>query len=71
MTVSNAGVITGPTNLEIYVANDDAAQQAQRVALYDASTGGNQLFEPEAIDAPIPNAPVDGQALRFTLTLNP
>ena len=71
MTVSNAGVITGPSNLEIYVASDGSAQRAQRVALYDASTGGNRLFDPEAIDTPIPAAPVEGQGFRFTLTLNP
>ena len=71
MTVSSAGVITGPANLEIYVASDGSAQRAQKVALYDASTGGNQLFEPQVIDATIPAAPVEGQGFRLTLTLNP
>ena len=55
----------------MYVASDGSAQRAQQVALYDASTGGNQLFEPDAIDATIPAAPVEGQGFRLTLTLNP
>ena len=70
MTVSNAGVITGPTNHPIYTANDATAQRAMRVALYDAASGGNELAEPEAITSP-PAAPVDGQEFRLTLTLNP
>ena len=70
MTVSSAGVITGPSNHEIYTANDGSAQQAQQVALYDAASGGNQLLSPEAITSP-PAAPVNGQAFRLTLTLNP
>ena len=70
MSVSNAGVITGPTNHEIYTADDASAVQATHVALYDAATGGNQLLEPEAITSP-PIAPVNGQAFRLTLTINP
>ena len=64
------GRITGPTNFEIYTAGTNSAQQAQQVALYSAATGGNQLFEPEAIDATIPDAPANGQAFRLSLTLN-
>ena len=71
MSVATDGVITGPADHPIYTADDDSAQRAQKVALYDAETGGNQLLEPEAIDATIPAAPVDGQEFRLTLTLNP
>ena len=70
MTVSNAGVITGPANHEIYTANDGSAVQATHVALYSAATGGIQYLEPEAITSP-PIAPVNGQAFRLTLTINP
>ena len=70
MSVSSAGVITGPTNLEIYTANDDSAQDAAQVGLYDAASGGNQIFTPENLDNDVP-APVNGQSFRLTLTLNP
>ena len=71
MTVSNSGVITGPANFQLYIASDDAAQRAQKLAIYDASTGGNQLVEPETISSPIPAAPTNGQALQMTITLSP
>ena len=70
MVVANTGVITGPTNLEIYEANDGSAQQAAKVALYDASSAGNQILEPEDIPSP-PDAPENGQSFRLTLTINP
>ena len=71
MSTSNAGVITGPANFEIYTANDGTAQRAQQNAVYDALTGGSQILEPEALTGTIPAAPVDGQAFRLTLTINP
>ena len=71
MSVSNAGVITGPANFEIYTADDATAQRAQQCALYDAAAGGGEVFEPEALTGTIPAAPVNGQAFRLSLTMNP
>ena len=70
-TISNAGVATGPADLEVYTANDGSAQAAAKCALYDAASGGNQLFGPEALTGNVPGAPANGQAFRITLTLNP
>ena len=69
MTVSAAGVLTGPANKQIYTANDGSAQRAMKVSLYDAATSGNQIAEPEDITSP-PIAPVDGQAFQLSLTLS-
>ena len=69
-TVSSAGVITGPTDLECWTASDARAQDPSKVALYDALTGGNQLFEPETLTTDVA-APANGQAVRISLTLNP
>lgn len=70
MAVSATGVIT-VARFEFYTANDASAQRAQKVSIYDAATGGNQLMTPEAIAATIPPAPENGQTLRLALTLNP
>ena len=70
MSVASTGVVTGPADLEIYEANDGSAQRAQKVALYDSRTGGNQLLTPEAITSP-PAAPINGQAFALTLTITP
>ena len=71
MSVANDGVVTGPTNLEIYTADDGSAQRAHQCALYDAAAAGNQILEPESLTGTVPAAPVDGQAFRLTLTMNP
>ena len=71
MTLSAAGVITGPANLGIYTASDSAAQRAQQCALYDAASSGNQLLQPENLTGTVPAAPVNGQEFRLSLTINP
>ena len=71
MAVSASGVITGPQNFGIYTANDDTAQQARKVSLYDAANGGNQILEPEALTGDVPAAPVNGQEFRLSLTIDP
>lgn len=67
-SVANNGNITGPANHPIYTADDDSAEQATHVAIYDAATGGNQLVTPGAITSP-PAAPVNGQQFRLSLTV--
>jgi len=72
MTVSSAGVITGPANLVIYTANDGTAQRAMKVGLFASGVRGTDdaILEPEAITTP-PAAPANGQDFRLSLTLNP
>ena len=70
LTVAATGIATGPTNHEIYTANDATAQDANRWALYDALTGGNQIYEPEDFSTDVA-APVNGQAVRLTPIFNP
>ena len=70
MTVSSAGVITGPTNLECWTASDASAQNPGQVALHDSLTGGDQIYEPEDLTTDVA-APASGQSVRLTLTLNP
>ena len=69
-TVAANGQAVGPTALDIYTANDGSAQDADQVALYDASTGGNQIFTPETLTTDV-GAPQNGQTFRLTLTLTP
>ena len=64
------GTTTLPTNLSIYTANDGSAQRAQKVGLYNSSSGADQLLEPEAITSP-PAAPISGQELQLTITITP
>lgn len=70
LTVAATGVATGPTNLEIYTASDASAQDADKFALYDAATGGNQIFEPETFSTDV-GAPANGQTVRLTPTFTP
>ena len=70
MSVSNAGVITGPANLELWTASDGSAQDPDQWAVYDAATGGNQIYEPEDFGTDV-SAPANGQAVRLTPTMNP
>lgn len=70
LTVAATGIATGPTNYEIYTANDATAQDANKWALYDALTGGNQIYEPEAFTTDIA-APASGQTARLTPIFNP
>ena len=70
LTVAATGIATGPTNLEIYTASDASAQNADKWALYDALTGGNQIYEPEDFTADVA-APANGQAVRLTPIFNP
>ena len=75
MAVSNAGVITSPANFGIYTADDNSAERAVKVGLYESAAGNDQLFEPENLDGvdtdDHPLAPVNGQEFRLSLTLNP
>lgn len=71
MSVSSAGVVTVTAPLDFYTADDDNAQDADKVALYMTMTGDNQLMEPENLTTDV-GAPTDGQTLRLTsLTFNP
>lgn len=59
------------SNVDVYTATDGSAQDADKVALYDAATGGNQLMEPETLTTDV-GAPALGQTFRLTtLTLTP
>ena len=58
--------------LLIYTANDASAQVAAQVALYSASTGGVQIYQPQNLTNPPALAPVSGQSFELTtVTLNP
>ena len=65
------GVVTTPDNFECWTASDGSAQRPMKFALYSALTGGNQVFEPEDLDATIPAAPADGQAYQASLSFGP
>lgn len=54
--------ITNSADLTVYTANDDAAQDATHVALFDAATGGNRLNDWTAITMDI-SAPTNGQSV--------
>ena len=68
---ATTGVVTFPTNLEIYTANDDSAQRAQRFNIMDAATGGSALLEDNAVITAPPLAPVNGQTFRMSITVTP
>ena len=70
LTVAATGIATGPTDFEIYTASDATAQDADQWALYDASTGGNQIYEPEDFTTDV-GAPGNGQTVRLTPIFNP
>lgn len=71
MTVGADGTITITTPIDVYTADDAAAQNADKIALYRTATGDDQLLEPEALTTDV-GAPVDGQTVRMTaLTFNP
>ena len=70
VSVAADGDATLPANLEIYTADDDSAQVAASANIYDAATGGNAYLDaPGELDAPLPGAPADGQALQVSLTV--
>ena len=71
MMVSNTGVVTFPANLAIYTATDSSAQRAQKVGLYNSSSGGDALMDPEVLTGTIPPAPERDQEFRLSLTINP
>ena len=70
LTVAATGIATGPTNFEIYTASDGSAQDADQWALYDAATGGSQIYEPQDFTTDIA-APANGQAARLTPIFEP
>ena len=71
-TISSAGIVTGTTPLQIYIADGANAQVAFKFSVWDASSGGNMLYEVENIDSPPATAPVDMQGFNLTnLTFNP
>lgn len=75
MNVGTGGVTTLPANLAIYTANDGSAQRASKVGLARDSDGSNALMTPEdienSISNPLPPAPINGQTLELSITLNP
>ena len=72
VTVAADGTATLPDNLELYTADDDSAQVITKVNIYDALTGGNAYLDaPGELDAPLPGAPADGQALQVSVTVTP
>ena len=70
MTVAATGVITLPVNLPLWTASDGSAQNPDQWAVYDALTGGAQVFEPQDFTTDVA-APGNGQAVRLTGVLNP
>ena len=64
-SVSGTGVLTVTTPLDVYTADDAAAQDADQAAMYDAATGGAQIYEPEDLTTDVA-APGDGQTFRLT-----
>ena len=71
MTVASDGAITVSAPIDVYAADDASAQDADQVGLYDAATGGDQIYEPEDLTTDV-GAPGDGQTVQLTaLTLNP
>ena len=70
LTIASTGIATGPTNFQIYTASDASAQDAGKWALYDALTGGSQIYEPEDFTTDV-GAPANGQAVRLTPIFNP
>ena len=71
MSVGSDGTITVSAPLDVYTATDATAQDADQVGLYDAATGGDQIYEPEDLTTDV-GAPDDGQTFQLSsLTLNP
>ena len=64
VSVSNAGVAT-IANLDVYTASDGNAQDADKVAIYDASSGGNLLYDIQDLNVDVA-APSNGQTFRLT-----
>ena len=71
MSVSSAGVLTGPTDFECWTASDGSAQNPDKWNLYTASTGGDAILSaPEGFSTDVA-APVNGQAVTLSITLTP
>ena len=71
MSVSSAGVLTGPADLECWTASDGSAQNPDQWNLYTALTGGDAILDgPEDLSTDVA-APVNGQAVTLSITLTP
>ena len=59
------------SNLDVYTASDNNAQDATHVSIADALDAGDLLYDPEPLDSN-PDAPTVGQTFRLTsITFRP
>ena len=71
MSVGSDGTVTVTVPLDVYTADDDSAQDADKIGLYQTATGADQLLEPEDLTTDV-GAPDDGQTVQLTsLVFNP
>lgn len=71
---TTTGVVTFPMNHEVYTGTAQHATEGDRatqLAIYDQASGGNQLMEPEDITSPPAEPPIENQAFRVSVTINP
>ena len=70
MTVNATnGRVTATANFEIYTANDNSAQKAIKVAIYNHATNSaaaNQILTPENLTGTAPEAPILNQTFRLS-----
>lgn len=71
ITVSSAGVATLPSNMPMYTATSASAVQATHFNIHTHATNDTPIYSTnQAIPSP-PAAPVNGQTLQLSITLNP